>query len=134
MGMVPMLAWGYRAGRHVAEAFAQQLEALLVERPYGPGQVAEGRGVGQAQAGAGVVGQQPGEHGPLGEVVEGAPRGQVAEQQVVKVGQAAALPGLRGAVQVRRLPLHIHPRRCGRVSEVVTCGLCGSSTPFEGRV
>ena len=69
----------------------------------------EGRGAAEVQAGRGVVGEHPGEDGPLREVVEGAAGGQVAEQQVLQVAHLADLPGRRHAPQPAALRLRGGP-------------------------
>ena len=49
-------------------------------------------GHAQVKLFAGVVSQDPGEHRPLSQVIEGAPCRQVAEEQVVQIAQLALLP------------------------------------------
>lgn len=80
------------AARHFPEALTEHVQAGGVQRPDRLGQVSKGGRVAQVQSGAGVVGQDPWEHRPLGEVVEGAAGRQIAEEEVVAVADLARLP------------------------------------------
>ena len=77
---------------HFPVALAEQLQPSRVERSHRLGQVPEYSGVVEVQCCAGVVGKDPREDGPLGEVVEGAAGCKVAEEQVVPVADLARLP------------------------------------------
>jgi len=63
--------------------------------------------VAQVKAVAGVVCQDPGEDGPLSEIVEGPPCRQVAEEQIVQIAELALLPGCCHPLQPLAVSLQV---------------------------
>ena len=63
--------------------------------------------VAKVKALAGVVCQDPGEDGPLSEIVEGPPCCQVAEEQIVQIAELALLPGCCHPLQPLAVSLQV---------------------------
>ena len=70
---------------HLPHSLPQRGEPLFVEGAHRPREVPVHRGVVEVQRLRAVVAEDPGHHGPLGEIVEASPGGRVEVKEVVQI-------------------------------------------------
>ena len=98
---------------HLPHSLPQRGEPLFVEGAHRPREVPVDRGVVEVQRLRAVVAEDPGHHGPLGEIVEASPGSRVEVEEVVQIRHRPAAPSGGGRLEPADLALQQRRPRDG---------------------